>query len=106
MKRYDLEAEDCMGGWASRDVMNERAEGDWVRYEDAAARIAELEADLEDWRFTNKVDEMERELTRRDARIAELEAAIDKLAHKGGGSYINVADYKALIEVRNKSLHK
>lgn len=44
VKRYDLEAEDCMGGWASRDVMNEREHGDWVLYEDAAARIAELEA--------------------------------------------------------------
>lgn len=41
--RYDLESEDCMGGWASRDVMNERENGDWVRYEDVKAAIAAQE---------------------------------------------------------------
>lgn len=39
------------------------------------------------------------------ARIAELEAAIDKL-DQCKGRYHAEANYKALIEVRNKSLHK
>lgn len=52
------------------------------------------------------ITEMESRVGLLRGRIAELEAAIDKLADKGGGSYINVADYKSLIEVRNKSLHK
>ena len=41
----------------------------------------------------------------RDARIAELEAAIDKLA-QCKGRFHTEANFKALIEVRNKSLHK
>ena len=40
-----------------------------------------------------------------NARIAELEAAIDKLA-QCKGRFHTEANYKALIEVRNKSLHK
>jgi hypothetical protein len=39
------------------------------------------------------------------ARITELEAAIDKLA-QCKGRYHTEANYKALIEVCNKSLHK
>ena len=39
----------------------------------------------------------------RDTRIAELEAAIDKLEST---SFCTEANFKALIEVRNKSLHK
>lgn len=41
----------------------------------------------------------------RDARIAELEAAIDKLAQCKGRSRTE-ANYKALIEVRNKDQPK
>lgn len=48
---------------------------------------------------------LQRQLTERDARIMELEAAIDKLA-QCKGRYHTEANFKALIEVRNKSLHK
>lgn len=56
--------------------------GEWVDAEEALSAIAQ-----------------------RDARIAELEAAIDKLA-AGKGRYHTEANYLALIAVRNKSLHK
>lgn len=45
------------------------------------------------------------DLTKAKARIAELEAAIDKLA-QCKGRYHTEANFKALIAVRNKSLHK
>jgi len=48
---------------------------------------------------------LERTLDARAVRIAELEAAIDKLA-QCKGRYHTEANFKALIEVRNKSLHK
>ena len=60
------------------------------------ARIAELE-------FWEGV--MGHEVEECRARIAELEAAIDKLA-QCKGRYHTEANFKALIEVRNKSLHK
>ena len=44
-------------------------------------------------------------LMAQDKRIAELEAAIDKLA-QCKGRFHTEANFKALIEVRNKSLHK
>ena len=47
----------------------------------------------------------EQGLAEAQARIAELEAAIDKLAQCKGRFHTEV-NYKALIEVRNKILHK
>lgn len=44
-------------------------------------------------------------LAKRDARIAELEGAIDKLA-QCKGRYHTEANFKALIAVREKNLHK
>lgn len=92
----------------------------------AKSRVDQVQEELDEWRFTNRIDEQERELGRRSARIAELEkqhatvlveyhadrgriaeleAAIDKLA-AGKGRYHTEANYLALVEVRNKSLHK
>jgi len=96
MKRYDLEAEDRMGGWASRDVMNERAEGDWIYYADHRKVVTDL---------TSRALEAGQKTQQANARIAELEAAIDKL-DQCKGRYHTEAKYKALIEVRNKTLHK
>lgn len=45
------------------------------------------------------------EIAQRDARITELEAAFDKLA-QCKGRYHTEANFKVLIEVRNKTLHK
>lgn len=46
------------------------ADGDWVKYEDAAARIAELEAEIVERRKDYSAC-----IRDQDARIAELEAA-------------------------------
>lgn len=45
------------------------------------------------------------EIRKLRARIAELEAAIDKLI-QCKGRYHTEANFKALIEVHNKTLHK
>lgn len=86
---------------ANREVRIKLAE----HIADQQARIAELESDLDDWRFTNKVDELERELARRGERIAELEAATDKLAAGQNPVQDRVA-FNELIAVREKNLHK
>lgn len=52
-----------------------------------------------------KFDEAAYVLARRDARIAELEAAIDKLT-QCKGRFHTEANFKALIAVREKNLHK
>ena len=44
MQRYDLEAVNYYGFCFDYE-MNKDEDGEWVRYDDAAARIAELEAD-------------------------------------------------------------
>jgi hypothetical protein len=47
------------------------ADGDWVKYEDAAARIRELEAEISERRLDYTED-----CKRLDAKIAELEALL------------------------------
>ena len=52
-----------------------------------------------------KFDEAAYVIAQRDTRIAELEAAIDKLA-QCKGRFHTEANFKALIAVREKNLHK
>ena len=52
-----------------------------------------------------KFDEAAYVIAQRDARIAELEAAIDKLA-QCKGRFHTETNFNALIEVADKSLHK
>lgn len=91
--------------------------------EECRARIAELESEVADWikcardnqEMLNTIgrqlggripEQLVSEIAReRMDRIAELEAAIDKLA-QCKGRFHTEANFKALIEVRNKSLHK
>jgi hypothetical protein len=109
----------------SGDIWFERTLRQYVETElaEANARIARLEAEAADWmRCARDNQEMLNTIGRqlggqipeqlvsevaRDCmdRIAELEAAIDKLA-QCKGRYHTEANYKALIEVRNKTLHK
>ncbi len=71
---------------ADRD---EAEEGEFVLYEDHACIVADLLAantalagELEEWRFTNKVDELQRENDRlRAALAAETAALADALRH-------------------------
>ena len=65
MKRYDLESMDY------DHVMLKRDYGDWVRYEDADARISELEAEIVERRKDYSAC-----IRDQDARIAELEAQL------------------------------
>lgn len=101
--------------------MDEHESGGWVQYAEASyaiaqrdARIAELETQLSiatnmasatlEKAFVEQ-SAQRKSLAQRDARIAELEAAIDNLA-KCKGRFHTEANFKALIEVRNKNLHK
>lgn len=74
----------------------ERRAANMRKMREQQARIAEME-------FWEGV--MDREVEGLRTRIAELEAAIDKLA-QCKGRFHPEANFKALIEVRNKSLHK
>lgn len=68
----------------------------FVKESEASKRIAELESQVVAFARQKILD---------GRRIAELEAAIDKLA-QCKGRFHTEANFKALIEVRNKSLHK
>lgn len=101
--RYDIETRDCMGGWGSITEMVEREQGDYVEYEDHAARVAQVEANhaqlLLHYHAAAEIHSADGQ------RIAELEAAIDKLA-QCKGRFHTEANFKALIAVREKNLHK
>lgn len=81
----------------------EEPDGDWVLYEDHTARVAQMDANhaqlLLHYHAAAEIH------SAHSQRIAELEATIDKLA-QCKGRYHTEANFKALIEVRNKSLHK
>lgn len=66
-------------------------------------RIAELETSRD--MFAKQWAVADAALVRAHCRSAELEAAIDKLA-QCKGRFHTEANFKALMEVRNKSLHK
>lgn len=72
----------------------------FVRAEDAEAAI---DAEIAD--SSAQSDRLLAVIDAHEKRIAELEAAIDKLA-AGKGRYHTEANYMALIAVRNKNLHK
>lgn len=91
MKRYDVYSADD-----ARPDIEEDPKGQWVDAEEALERIAHLEAE---------VVKFARAFIERGRRNIELEAAIDKLA-QCKGRFHTEANFKALIEVRNKSLHK
>ena len=54
------------------------------------AENAALRAELEEWRFTNRVDELDRHVTRLSARVKQLEDALRNVyicIGQGGGAY-------------------
>lgn len=82
----------------------------FVKLEDAHAALADVLATAQ--QRDTRIAELESQLVAfarqkilDGRRIAELEAAIDKLA-QCKGRFHTEASFKALIEVRNKSLHK
>ena len=72
MKRYDCSTwEETPGTWST---MIEASDGVWVLYEDAAARIAELEAQLA--AMTDERDSESRWAKEYSDKVTELEAQL------------------------------
>lgn len=88
------------------DKIAEHPEGCLVIFSDAQTEIARLAALLREGGGIARESIAEArilngEIAQRDARIAELEAAIDKLA-QCKGRFHTEANFKALMAVRNK----